>query len=540
MDQTQRNKLREEGYWVPNAGPQELALALSNNPTIFEVFFGGARGPGKTDGGLGWLTKDMKNSQMRALVIRKNSEDLSDWIDRARRMYGPLRATFTGKPVVGRVPSGSVIRSGHLKDDDAYTKYQGHEYHRMLIEELTQIPNEKRYLQLIASCRSTVVGLSPQVFITANPGGVGHLWVRKRFVDPDPNVCIVQDLQYHYIDDDGNEKVSNYKIITDRKTGMKRAYIPATLDDNPILKKNDPNYVRQLDALEESEPDLYKAWRFGDWDIFAGQVFKEWRPTKDGKPYHVIPMLPTYVDEARGQRRSILDVCQKYISLDWGYNDPTSIHWNAVSPEDAMGIKRYYTYREMSGTERTPKEWARDIAEVVLTEPIETLIMPHDTYSHLGGNKPIATQFQEVFDEFALQHPGFHISIVYGEAKSHVSKINRQALLHEMLAEAPDGLPYLQILSSCPKLIETLPALPYSESKPEEIDDKADDHYYDSETYGLYKILGGEAYVSPSALLQQTKNSFIIDAQGYGQGLTVDISKALRESSDENRDWRYQ
>jgi hypothetical protein len=343
------------------------------------------------------------------------------------------------------------------------------------------------------------------------------------------------------------ERVCYYKIITDIETGLKRVYIPATIDDNPILKDNDPSYVAKLDQLQRTDPELYKAWRFGDWDIFAGQVFKEWRPRKDGKPYHVIASMPTYLDPETYKEHSILDLCDKYAALDWGYNDAFSCHWIAVAPENEFGVRRFFVYRELTGTEERPKHWAKEIADIVATEPIEMLIMPHDTYSNTGGSKPIATQFRDFFDEYALQkdeagrvlHPHFNISMQYGEAKSHQSKINRQALMHEMLAEAADGLPNMQVTEHNNKLIETLPALPYSETKPEEIDDKSEDHWYDSVTYGLYKILGGKAYVPKSEQLAKPQQSFIITPDGRTQGLHINIGAIARKSGREQKDWRY-
>jgi hypothetical protein len=316
-------------------------------------------------------------------------------------------------------------------------------------------------------------------------------------------------------------------------------YIPATIDDNPILKDNDPSYVAKLDQLQRTDPELYKAWRFGDWDIFAGQVFKEWRPRKNGKEYHVIKYMPTYIDQDTGAEKPILDMCDKYAALDWGYNDAFSCHWIAVAPENELGVRRYYVYRELTGTEQRPKHWAREIADIVLNEPIVNLIMPHDTYSNTGGSKPIATQFNDFFDEYAIDHPGFRISMIYGEAKSHQSKINRQALMHEMLAEAPDGLPNLQSLERNVKLNETLPALPYSDTKPEEIDDKSDDHWYDSVTYGLYKILGGKAYVPKSEELSKRQQTFIITPDGRTQGLNINIGAIAKRSGQEVKDWRY-
>ena len=165
--------------WRPHPGKQEEALRRNE----FEVLYGGQRGGGKTDAGLVWLTEYIQHPRYRALVIRKNSEDLSDWIDRAAYLYQRYGARPTGKPATITFPSGAKIRTGHLKDDLAYTKYQGHEYQRILIEELTQIPDETRYLQLISSCRTSIPELIPQIFCTTNPGGLGHAWVKARFID---------------------------------------------------------------------------------------------------------------------------------------------------------------------------------------------------------------------------------------------------------------------------------------------------------------------------------------------------------------------
>jgi len=220
-------------------GPQTRALQRLE----FEVLYGGARGGGKTDAGLAWLLYDIGNPKYRALVIRRNADDLSDWIDRARQMYQGTGAEVVGKPAIIRFPSGAIIRTGHLKDEWAYTKYQWHEYHKILIEELTQIPNEESYMRLISSARSTVDGLKPQIFCTTNPWNIWHIWVKKRFVD----VALAGDV---YIDP-----------ISERG----RIFIPAKIEDNPTLMEKDPEYVKYLDSLPE---DLRNAWRHGSWDVF--------------------------------------------------------------------------------------------------------------------------------------------------------------------------------------------------------------------------------------------------------------------------------
>lgn len=222
--------------WRPHP-KQELAL----RQTAKEILYGGARGGGKSAAGMAWLLYPIVEPKYRGLVIRKHSEDLKDWIDRARSMYSGTGAVFTGQPVVIEFPSGAKIHTGHLKDENAYEKYQGQEYQRILIEELTQIPSEDRYEKLIMSCRSTVPGLEARIFATTNPGGPGTTWVKKRFVD---------------ITTPGKKYISD--------TGLTRIFIQATVDDNPTLLENDPDYVKMLDNLAGA---LKKAWRYGDWNI---------------------------------------------------------------------------------------------------------------------------------------------------------------------------------------------------------------------------------------------------------------------------------
>lgn len=234
-------------HWKPTEKQTEALRRLE-----FEILFGGSRGGGKTDTGMVWLLYDKDHPKYRALVIRKNADDLKDWIDRAGRMFRPTGAVIVGNPPEVRFPSGAIIRTGHLKDDSAYMKYQGHEYHKMVMEELTQIPSEKLYLQLIASCRSTVSEIKPQVFATTNPDGPGHKWVKARFVTvTKPGVPYL-----------------------DPVTGSGRIFIPAKIEDNPHLMEKDPRYVRMLDGLPDG---LKQAWRDGSWDelYVEGAYYKD-------------------------------------------------------------------------------------------------------------------------------------------------------------------------------------------------------------------------------------------------------------------------
>ena len=269
-----------------------------------------------TDAGIVWMQKTADNKDFRGLVIRKNADDLHDWIDRARAMYAGWKVEVVGKPAEIRFPSGAKIRTGHLKDDNAYEKYQGHEYQRMLIEELTQIPDEERYLKLISSCRSTVENLPARVFLTTNPGGPGHQWVKKRFVDPQiPG-----------------------KPFRDPVTNRTRIFIQAKVQDNPTLIKKDPSYIQFLDGLPF---ELRKAWRDGDWDVFVGMFFTEF-----DRDHHVYD--PREV--------KILDHWPRFRSIDWGYAAPMACYWHAVGPDSHI-----YTYREYYKTGKLDVEAAREI-----------------------------------------------------------------------------------------------------------------------------------------------------------------------------------
>ena len=153
--------------WQPY---KKQALALSR--TEDEVLYGGSKGGGKTVAGMVWLIEPryIKHPLYRALIIRRNADDLRDWIDRAKRLYLPVKAVVVGNPPEFRFPSGAIFRTGHLKDEDAYGKYMGHEYQKILVEELTMIPRESDYEKLLGCCRSTIPELKPQVFTTTNPG----------------------------------------------------------------------------------------------------------------------------------------------------------------------------------------------------------------------------------------------------------------------------------------------------------------------------------------------------------------------------------
>ncbi len=471
--------------WKPHPRQEEALKRIE-----FEVLYGGARGGGKTDAGLVWLTDYIESPRYRALVIRKNADDLSDWVDRATRMYSLLGAKVAYRPAEITFPSGATIKTGHLKDDQAYTKYQGHEYQRILIEELTQVPDEKRYLQLLASCRSTVPDIKPQVFCTTNPGGIGHGWVKRRFIDPiTPNTRFV-----------------------DSTSGRSRIYIPARIDDNPTLLLADPDYIHFLDALKDTDTELWKAWRLGDWDTFAGQYFKEFRRDLHVcKPFTPKPEL-TFVG-----------------GMDWGRTNPFSFHASVVIPQKYEGINfnRVITFCEVYGVEKTPKEWAE-----IIQAKLKEFGLSVDNLRWIQADPAMFTKGNDgsisIADQFVNAHHDY-----YKIKPASNDRVGGWELLHNWLSIAPDGIPYWMMTENNTNLIRTLPELVHDETKVEDVDTSGEDHAPDDQRYQFKSLQWIDAKVGGVHPRKQTRNVKLIKSPI----MAIDLS-AFEKESKKTADWK--
>ena len=443
--------------WVPNAGRQTIALTRSER----EVLYGGARGGGKTDAGFAWLVEPayINHPKYSALVVRRNADDLSDWIGRARRFYEPLKASFAGNPPVIKFPSGAVIRTGHLKDQNAFEKYRGHEYHKILIEELTQIPSEDDYENLISACRSTIPDLRPQVFSTTNPGGVGHVWVKQRFVDCAEMKTFIPN------PDDPPEK------------HLSRIFIPSTMDDNPVLMQNDPQYVASIENIKDEK--VRAAWRYGSWDTFSGQYFDKWSDSK-----HIINDL------------TIPPNWHRYRGIDWGYSAPVCCVWVAVDPEG-----RHYIYRELYVKHHNPRQLANKILkmtdrhEKIIGTYADPSIWAKNLYG-TGDNAAQATakSISQVFEECGLFCQ-----------QGNNDRLSGWAAFRDLMYWDENMEPKLHVVKNCENFIKTVPMLVYDQHKGngEDLDTLGPDHAADAFRYVLMHTVFAHQPNDPGTQMHQ-------------------------------------
>lgn len=298
-----------------------------------------------TDVGQAWMVHPdyISNPRYRGLVIRQQAVDLSDWIDRAKTRYAPLGAVFSGNPVRIAFPSGAAIVTGHLNDESAYQKYQGHEYQRLLIEEASHIPSEDRYERLIQSCRSTIDGLPARILLTSNPDGDGAQWLKDRFrIKPGGAI------QWFETD-----------------VGKVRMYVPSTVFDNPSLLK-DKAYVNSLRSI--SDPDLQAAWLEGSWESFKvkGSYYGE--------------LLAKMREEGRICRVPHEPTVKVHTYWDLGMDDSTSI----IFAQTVKSEVRIFDYLEGSG------EGLAWYAKEILNRPYAYAAhhLPHDVkVRELGTGK---------------------------------------------------------------------------------------------------------------------------------------------------------
>ena len=420
----------QDVIFKPNTGPQTQFLAASER----EVFYGGARGGGKSYAMLVDPLRYCHRATHRALLIRRTMPELRDLINHSQRLYSRAfpGAKWREQEKEWRFPSGAKIEFGYAENMTDVLRYQGQSYTWIGIDELPQYPTPDIYNFLRSSLRSVDPEIPVFMRATGNPGNVGSQWVREMFVNPStPN------------------KKFDVKISTPvgvRK--ISRRFIPAKLQDNPYLMQTDDYYI-MLASLPETQK---RQFLDGDWDAFDDSAFPEFK-----KQTHVVESF----EIPKGWYR--------FRAADWGYSSPACCLWFAIDYDNNIWI-----YRELYVTKNTADQFARKVLELEHGEYINYGVLDSSTWAKRGDVGPSIAE--TMIQNGCRWRPS---------DRSPKSRINGKLEVHKRFTLNPDTKePGLMILSNCRNLIRTLSTLPVDSNNPEDVDTKAEDHAYDALRYG--------------------------------------------------------
>jgi hypothetical protein len=446
---------------------QEYALHMANKYKY--LLYGGSAGPGKSYW-LRWypiykLMRWHAETGQKGIVAGLFCEDYPSLKDRhigkiestIPRWLGEVKDTKTyGLGFHLRAEYGGGVLA--LRNLDDPSKYLSSEFALVAVDELTR--NQKEVFDMLR-LRLRWTGINDPKFISAtNPGGIGHGWVKKLWMDK----------QF-----DENEIEANQFF-----------YVKALPDDNPHLPKT---YFAQLESLPEK---LRKAYRDGDWNVFAGQYFTEFNPK-----YHVttpIELPKSFV---------------RFISIDYGYSANvenkgySAVYWHAFD----KNYGKLYTYRELCVHEHTGEMLAEAIVRDTPVNEVINWIISDNNIANTGreGGKSVLGQMTEVFEKQKFDVP-IHLAV-----KGPNSRVNGWNLMRAYMRVTQDEDGTMesrwQIFNNCKKLIETIPLQVYAEhGNMQDLDTDGPDDCVDSIRYGMRALEEGFDLKPPPAPKQIPKN----------------------------------
>lgn len=423
--------------WTPQAGPQTAFIRCP----FKEVLYGGAAGGGKSDALLGDFASGIEQygGAWRGILIRREYKQLEELESRALEIFSPHYGLASYKKgsntwYFNTAKGVAQLRLRAIADDRDVLKHQGHQFSWIGIDEAGHFPSDYVLEYLLTRLRSPK-GAPTYVRLTANPGGIGHSWLKERF-----RIGVHPAMGPFDLPATASGDVSQ------------RIFIPAKLTDNRILMENDPTYADRLDAI--ADPILRRALRDGDWDIVSGAAFPEFRKDVHVVDNHVVP-----------------DGAVIWRSMDWGYNKPFACLWGYADFDGSVNVcGEYYGcgIKPDTGVRMDPEQVAervRRVEEVNGWSVREAYLDPQCWAQH-GG----ATIFEQL---------GGHKMRWKPWSKEHNWRRNKKQLLHSYL-RVINGESRLTIQKRCTHLIRTLGILPLDERNPEDVDSRSEDHLYDA------------------------------------------------------------
>ena len=403
-----------------NEGPQTDFLAADEK----DVLYGGAAGGGKSYAMLVDPLRYAHKKAHRALILRRSMPELREMIDKSRELYPQAfpGAKFREVEKLWNFPSGAKIEFGFLERDADVYRYQGQAYSWIGFDEITHLPTEFSWNYLASRLRTTDPEIKTYLRCTANPGGSGAHWVKKRYIEPSE---------------------SNKSFLGE--DGLTRKFIPAKLQDNPYLAK-DGVYEQMLKSLP---PIQRRQLLEGNWEVAEGAAFVEFDPTK-----HIVTpfQIPVHWERVKG--------------VDYGYAAESCCLWGAIDINDGTLI----IYRELYQKGLTGEELGSIIGNMELEDPFSVPgVLDTAAWARTGTTGPTVGE--------ALIKAGHKLR------RADKNRIQGKIQIHEFLKVKENGRPRLQIFNSCPNLIRELQSIPLSKTNPEDVDTHASDHAYDALRY---------------------------------------------------------
>lgn len=423
--------------WQPQPGPQSVLV----NCPVEEIFYGGARGGGKTDGMIGKnaIKAAKYGKHQKGIFIRKELPQLEDAIERCKEIYYPLQWKWAEQKKTFTAPNGATLRFRSLEKRDDAEKQQGKAFTDIYFEELPNYPQPDVY-NMMRACNRSAEGVFCQMHGTGNPGGPGQHWVKHRFIDPCP---AGMDVLYEQIPD----LINAGKFLLSR-----RIFIPAKVQDNPKLLEKDPGYINRLHIVGSEQ--LVLAWLNGDWNQVEGAFFDCWS------------------NKLIIKNIELEDHWTRFTAFDWGFASPFCNQWWVVIGDDTKAetldgeitVPRgaIYCYREWYGCGqpniglRLTDEQMRDGILERQTEKIVYSVADPSIFTHKGG-PTTAERMQPIMfqpaDNTRIARSG-HIG-GWTEMRGRMTGHN--------------GIPYMYWNHTCKGSIRTIPALQHDQSRTEDV-----------------------------------------------------------------------
>lgn len=497
--------------WAPLPGSQVLALSAPVNHVLYE----GTRGPGKTDTQLMRFRRNVGlgyGKFWRGIIFDRQYKNLEDIISKSQRWFGEFDdgASFSAAGGGGRWkwPTGEQLTFRHIKKQNDYWNYHGHEYPFIGWNELSKYPTSELYDTMMSTNRSSFIPeMNPvfidsrdyrrglwtlvpkrhpyamrmilpeiplEVFSTTNPFGPGHNWVKRRFIDVGSPGEVIRKVINVF-----NPRTQEREDVVKTQVRIFGSY-----KENRYLS---PEYVAELESI--TDENKRRAWLWGDWDVVAGGAFDDlWR-----EEIHVIGRFPI----PSGWH------CDR--SMDWGSTHPFWVGWWAVANGEAVKLPNGKKFTPAAGSIILFHEWygtkeigtnkgllmsAKDVALGVLKREKELKDMKYAPGKIYAG--PADNQISNVHErntdtiEKIMKDNG--VSWTTSD-KGSGSRKNGLQLFRDRLQAALTGEgPAIYFMSHCQGAIGTIPVLPRDEDDPDDVDTSAEDHPWDG---SRYKVLQG-------------------------------------------------